>query len=493
MPRPSHRRPARGAFGLLCGAAATAGFAGCGATGANLAESPAAGKPAWYSPSRLLAAADPARAMGLSPDDVLPATRDDLKNPAALDLAYANLRTASGPGGADAAEDAYRRVLADDPDNVEALIGLARLIERNAEDRPNELADAQDAYERAVAAVPGDARPYNALGRFHADRGRWGDSAAAYGKAVAAATSTRLSREAHFGLAVATARGGDLAAARPHFVAAVGEASAHYNVGTLLLRAGDRDAAEAEFRRAVAKGPGDEPGDEKGARRPRRPHRRPGRRASGGDLPGPRPPGRRHPPSPGVPRRGRTSPPRPRSPRPSPPPTRPRPQPAPPRRSPPRPPSPRSPRPRPRRGRPTMKTRRREPRSRRRGRSESGRVADAQARRFRRRRTAMPPREARPTIANVAGSRHRGGGEGLARVDDAVGAGQRTVPGEVGVVRRRCPEVAGTGRPPGAAALGDADVDRGQAGGGSFRSGQRSLVGEELRDPAADGDGRRRR
>ena len=259
MPRPSHRRPARGAFGLLCGAAATAGFAGCGATGANLAESPAAGKPAWYSPSRLLAAADPARAMGLSPDDVLPATRDDLKNPAALDLAYANLRTASGPGGADAAEDAYRRVLADDPDNVEALIGLARLIERNAEDRPNELADAQDAYERAVAAVPGDARPYNALGRFHADRGRWGDSAAAYGKAVAAATSTRLSREAHFGLAVATARGGDLAAARPHFVAAVGEASAHYNVGTLLLRAGDRDAAEAEFRRAVAKDPGTNP------------------------------------------------------------------------------------------------------------------------------------------------------------------------------------------------------------------------------------------
>ena len=58
---------------------------------------------------------------------------------------------------------------------------------------------------------------------------------------------------------MATARGGDLAAARPHFVAAVGEASAHHNVGTLLLRAGDRDAAEAEFRQAVAKDPGTNP------------------------------------------------------------------------------------------------------------------------------------------------------------------------------------------------------------------------------------------
>ena len=123
--RPAARRPAaRRAVGLLCGGAAAAGFAGCGATGANLAES-SAPKPAWYSPARLLAVADPARAMGLTADDVLPATRGDLKNPAALDLAYANLRTASGPRGADAAEDAYRRVLADDPDNVEALIGLA--------------------------------------------------------------------------------------------------------------------------------------------------------------------------------------------------------------------------------------------------------------------------------------------------------------------------------------------------------------------------------
>ena len=261
MPRPAAprrvARPRRLAVALLAGAAGSVGLAGCGATGANLAAGGGNETP-WYSPAGLLAKADPARAVGLT-DDPIPATRNELKNPAALDLAYANLRGQAAGGGADDAETAYRRVLKKDPKNVEALIGLARLIETNAGDRPNELADAQDAYERAAAAAPGDARTHNALGRFHAARGRWGDSAAAFGRAASVAANTRQSREASFGLAVATARGGDLAAARPHFVAAVGEASAHYNVGTLLLRAGDRDAAEAEFRQAVLKDPGDNP------------------------------------------------------------------------------------------------------------------------------------------------------------------------------------------------------------------------------------------
>ena len=266
MPRPNRPRPNCRSAGLLCGAAAlgAAGLSGCGATGANLAASPDAANPAtpaapWYSPARLAAAFDPARAVGLADDDLLPATRGDLKNPAALDLAYANLRTASGPGGAEAAEEAYRRVLADDPANVEALIGLARLIQSNAGDRPNELAEAETAYREAVAAAPADARPHTALGRFLAEQNRWGDSAAAFGKAVAVAGNTRQRREAYFGLAVATAKGGNVAASRPHFVAAVGEAGAHFNVGTLMLRAGDRVAAEAEFRRAVAKDRGDNP------------------------------------------------------------------------------------------------------------------------------------------------------------------------------------------------------------------------------------------
>ena len=264
MPRP-RRFAARVAPGLLL-ASSAAGLAGCGATGATLASDPAAAanspavaKAAWYSPRRLLAAVDPARSVGLSDDDLVPATRGDLRNPAALDLAYADLQTAGGAEGADAAEVAYRRVLEDDPGNVQALIGLARLIETNAGDRPNELTEAGEAYARAVAAAPGDARPHAALGRFHAGRGRWGDSAAAFGRAVETAANTKQRREAYFGLAVATARGGNVAASRPHFVAAVGEASAHYNVGMLLFDAGDRAGAEAEFRLAVAKDRGDNP------------------------------------------------------------------------------------------------------------------------------------------------------------------------------------------------------------------------------------------
>ena len=243
----------------LVGACGAAGLAGCGATGANLAEADGGGK-SWWSPPAALARATRLTPPGLVADPI-PSTRDDLQNPAALDLAYANLRT-KGQSTETAKEDAraaYDRVLKDDPNNVGALLGLARLTEAEAGDRPGELDAAEDAYRRAADAAPGDARPLLALGGFQANRGRWGESAATYGKAAGLATDTRQSRTARHGLAVATAMGGDVEGSRPHFVASVGEASAHFNVGELYRRSGDRAAAVREFKLAAAKDPGGNP------------------------------------------------------------------------------------------------------------------------------------------------------------------------------------------------------------------------------------------
>ncbi|NNJ28062.1 tetratricopeptide repeat protein [Alienimonas chondri] len=243
----------------VAGAFGAAGMVGCGATGANLAEADGGSK-SWWSKPAALAKASTFMPPGLTADPI-PSTREELKDPAALDLAYANLRTDGQPSesGRDDAEAAFKRVLKDDPKNVEALIGLARLTETGAGDRPGELKAAEDAYRKAVDAAPADARPLLALARFQADRGRWGESAATYGLAAERSNETKQRRTARHGMAVAMAMGGDIEGSRPHFVASMGEAVAHYNVGEMYRRSGNRDAALREFRLASEKDTGEYP------------------------------------------------------------------------------------------------------------------------------------------------------------------------------------------------------------------------------------------
>ena len=186
----------------------------------------------------------------LTAEEAPPSSRADLKDPNRLDLHYGRLQTRKG--NLAEARTAFDRVLEDDARSVEALIGLARLEELSAGDSAAGLAVAEAAFRRAVDAAPDDPRSHAALGRFLADRGRWSEAEAAHAAAVRLDPDDRQHR---FALAVATARGGDLEGAREHFTASVGEAEAHYNLGSLQLAAGRRDAAEAEFRAAVLKKP----------------------------------------------------------------------------------------------------------------------------------------------------------------------------------------------------------------------------------------------
>jgi tetratricopeptide (TPR) repeat protein len=109
----------------------------------------------------------------------------------------------------EAAAQAYRRALDDDPDLVAALINLANI--RYSRD---ELAEAQALYERAIVLDPTYFEAHFNLGNIHHDHGRYGEAEAAYRKALAL---NNAYADAHFYLAVTLEKMGRSVDARPHW------------------------------------------------------------------------------------------------------------------------------------------------------------------------------------------------------------------------------------------------------------------------------------
>jgi Flp pilus assembly protein TadD/TolB-like protein len=77
---------------------------------------------------------------------------------------------------------AFRRALAADADDFEALLGLGRSSESAGDD-----SDAEAAFRKAIRLQPASFAAYNQLGGFFADRGRWADAAAMFRKAASLA------------------------------------------------------------------------------------------------------------------------------------------------------------------------------------------------------------------------------------------------------------------------------------------------------------------
>jgi serine/threonine protein kinase/Flp pilus assembly protein TadD len=85
-------------------------------------------------------------------------------------------------GRAKEAAQAFRRSLARNPDDFQALLGLGRSSESTGDDD-----DAEAAFRRAIRLQPAYFAAYNHLGGFFADRGRWTDAAAMFRKAASLA------------------------------------------------------------------------------------------------------------------------------------------------------------------------------------------------------------------------------------------------------------------------------------------------------------------
>lgn len=173
------------------------------------------------------------------------AAKKYLKNPVKTHMAYATWQEKLG--NVQEARESYEIVLGLQPDSVDAALGLARLDALSGE-----LAQAEKRLRELREKYPQNAAVAHAWGQFLAGRKRWDEAAEALKLAVKLAPDERSYR---FHLAVALARAGRIAEARPHFVQLVGDAEADYNLAIILYEQGRIAEAERRLVQAVLKKP----------------------------------------------------------------------------------------------------------------------------------------------------------------------------------------------------------------------------------------------
>ena len=139
------------------------------------------------------------------------------------------------------AERQYQLALADKdkPDFLPALLGYAQLKERLG--RPN---DAIELYQRAAKAHPKEASVYNNMGLCYARQGRLDEAVAAMTRAVQLAPKNALYRN---NIALALVDQGKLGEAFAQLCEVHDEAAAYYDMGYLLNRKGQTQAAMQHF------------------------------------------------------------------------------------------------------------------------------------------------------------------------------------------------------------------------------------------------------
>jgi Tfp pilus assembly protein PilF len=146
------------------------------------------------------------------------------------------------------AEEKYRQALKIAPKDFSALVGLARL-----QDRQGNTSESLATYQQAIKAHPTNALIYNDLGLSFARQRQFDQSLAALGKAVELAPDSTKYRN---NLATVLVEAGHTDQALAQLSAVASPAVAHYNVGYLLLKKGEPDAAARHFQQALAIDPG---------------------------------------------------------------------------------------------------------------------------------------------------------------------------------------------------------------------------------------------
>ncbi len=136
----------------------------------------------------------------------------------------------------------YRLALEADENNLPALLGLARLY-----DRQSNYEEAIELYRKAATAHPDDAAALNDLGLCYARAGKLTDSLNSLQRAVALEPNKVLYRNNLATVLVETGRSQEAyRTLRP----AHGDAIAHYNVGFLLSKRGEKAEALEHFESA---------------------------------------------------------------------------------------------------------------------------------------------------------------------------------------------------------------------------------------------------
>ncbi len=150
-------------------------------------------------------------------------------------------------GRLDEAEQHYQEALRLAPNDLSAILNYARL-----KDRQGQAGAAFELYRRAVDTHPREASVYNYLGLHYDRRGMPNEAAATFAQAVQLNPAEPLYRN---NLAHVLVQLGKLSDAYEHLHAVHGEAVAYYNLGYLLHRRGQREAAVQHLAAALRRDP----------------------------------------------------------------------------------------------------------------------------------------------------------------------------------------------------------------------------------------------
>lgn len=176
------------------------------------------------------------------------AAKKELKSADETLIKYAQMR--EDMGNYDVALDRYRELLADNADNVEARLGIARIEYKNGR-----VHEAEQILKAAARRHPQNLQVWVDMGKIQSDRQQYGAAIQSLQKAVALDDSSQVAR---FELGLALARGDRLEEARSHLAFAVGESAALYNIGFVLNEAGRTEEALHFFEQTLDSFPNDQ-------------------------------------------------------------------------------------------------------------------------------------------------------------------------------------------------------------------------------------------
>ncbi|MCP4175907.1 MAG: tetratricopeptide repeat protein [Fuerstiella sp.] len=146
------------------------------------------------------------------------------------------------------AKEHYREILTDNPDSLEARMGIARI-----EFAIGRVAEAQAILAATARKHPDSPEVWMETGRIHSNQEEWEQAIQSLEKAVAIAppSDPALFKATRYELGLALARNGQTEEARPHLTAAVGSAAALFNIGFVLHEQGHNQDASTWFQRAL--------------------------------------------------------------------------------------------------------------------------------------------------------------------------------------------------------------------------------------------------
>lgn len=178
-------------------------------------------------------------------EEVVEEAPPDPKDPTRLSLKYA--RWMEEVNQVVEARKHYNVVVESEPENVEAILGLARLDQVTGQ-----AAEAEQKFKKAVRLSGSSPESLYGLGQFYASQERWSEAVEPLNAAMLAAPENTTYR---YHLAIALVHNLDIEAAMPHLIRTVGDAEGHYNIGLILHKMDRLEEAEKHFVLAVTKKP----------------------------------------------------------------------------------------------------------------------------------------------------------------------------------------------------------------------------------------------